>query len=184
MVTSIGMEKERLKITLYSIGDGVITTNNNGYVTSLNQAAVEITGWKETEAQGKSFADIIRLRSEETGYEVDNPIQIVLKSGKIVGLANHTVLIRKDGRPVPIADSAAPIRDDSGQTFGVVMVFRDVRHGIQLLLYGIDLPAKLYAVFLVDVLGKQFFLLPCEVRYPAQIVKDDGDQILFSDMMG
>jgi len=125
---ALNMEKERLKITLYSIGDGVITTNNNGYVTSLNQAAVEITGWKETEAQGKSFADIIRLRSEETGYEVDNPIQIVLKSGKIVGLANHTVLIRKDGRPVPIADSAAPIRDDSGQTFGVVMVFRDVRH--------------------------------------------------------
>ena len=125
---ALNMEKERLKITLYSIGDGVITTDNDGYVTSLNQAAVEITGWKETEARGKSFADIIRLRSEETGCEVDNPIQIVLKSGKTVGLANHTVLIRKDGRPVPIADSAAPIRDDSGQTFGVVMVFRDVSH--------------------------------------------------------
>ncbi|MEA4814296.1 MAG: PAS domain S-box protein [Oscillospiraceae bacterium] len=125
---ALNMEKERLKITLYSIGDGVITTDNSGYVTSLNQAAVEITGWKEAEVLGKSFAEIIRLRSEETGHEVDNPIQIVLKSGKIVGMANHTVLIRKDGRPVPVADSAAPIRDDGGQRFGVVMVFRDVSH--------------------------------------------------------
>ena len=124
---ALSLEKERLKITLYSIADGVITTDNTGFVTSLNQAAVEITGWKEPEAQGKSFADIIRLRNEDTGCEVDNPIQIVLKSGKAVGLANHTVLIRKDGRCVPIADSAAPIRDDSGHTFGVVMVFRDVR---------------------------------------------------------
>lgn len=124
----LNMEKERFKTTLYSIGDGVITTDNNGYVTSLNQAAVEITGWKEAEALGRSYADIIRLRSEKTGYEVDNPIQIVLKSGKTVGLANQTVLIQKDGRPVPIADSAAPIRDASGQTFGVVMVFRDVSH--------------------------------------------------------
>ncbi len=121
-------EKERLRITLYSIGDGVITTDNDGVVTAMNQVAAEITGWQESDAIGRSFTDIIRLRNEETGHEVDNPIHIVLKSGRVVGLANHTLLIRKDGRSVPIADSAAPIKDDEGKIFGVVMVFWDVSH--------------------------------------------------------
>lgn len=119
-------EKELLNVTLRSIGDGVLTTDNGGLVTSLNKAATEITGWPEAEALGKPFTDIMQLKNEETGLEVENPISLVLRSGKIIGLANHTVLIRKNGESVPIADSAAPIVNAKGECFGVVMVFRDV----------------------------------------------------------
>ncbi|NCB52766.1 MAG: PAS domain S-box protein [Clostridia bacterium] len=123
---ALNHEKELLSVTLHSIGDGVITTGNDGCVTSLNNAAEEITGWLEEEAIGVPFAEIIRLRNEDTGIEVENPISLVMKTGTIIGLANHTVLIKKDGQPVPIADSAAPIRNEGGESFGVVMVFRDV----------------------------------------------------------
>ncbi|MGE4485945.1 MAG: PAS domain S-box protein, partial [Oscillospiraceae bacterium] len=123
---AMNREKELLSITLHSIGDGVITTDNDGLVTSLNNAAEEITGWREAEACGRPFAEIIRLKNEDDGKDVENPIGLVMKTGKIIGLANHTVLVRKDGQPVPIADSAAPIRNEAGESFGVVMVFRDV----------------------------------------------------------
>ena len=123
---AMNRERELLSVTLHSIGDGVVTTDSAGLITSLNKAAEEITGWPEEEAIGQHFSDIIRLKSEETGKEVDNPIELVLKSGLIVGLANHTVLIRKDGRVLPIDDSAAPIQNETGTFFGVVMVFRDV----------------------------------------------------------
>jgi len=125
---ALNREKELLRITLYSIGDGVVTTDNNGNITSLNHAAVEITGWRESEAMAKHYLDIMPLHNEDTGAEVISPIHIALKSGQVVGLANHTVLIRKDGRKVPIADSAAPIKDENEQTFGAVMVFWDVSH--------------------------------------------------------
>lgn len=184
---ALSMEKERLKITLYSIGDGVITTDNNGCVTSLNQAAVEITGWQEAEARGKSFAEIIRLRSEETGREVDNPIQIVLKSGKIVGLANHTVLIRKDGRAVPIADSAAPIRDNSGQTFGVVMVFRDVHRDKEQqrqILY-LSYHDPLTGLYNRRYLEEQIQLLDMQGRLPLAVIMGDVNGLkITNDVFG
>ncbi len=123
---AMNRERELLSVTLHSIGDGVVTTDSGGLVTSLNKAAEEITGWTEEEALGQHFSDIIRLKCEETGKEIDNPIEQVLKSGLIVGLANHTLLIRRDGEVVPIDDSAAPIQNDTGKFFGVVMVFRDV----------------------------------------------------------
>lgn len=120
------LEKELLRTTLQSIGDGVVTTDQNGWITSMNKVAEEISGWQEEEVINKPFEQIFRLYSEETGKKVENPVEKVLQTGKIVGLANHTVLITKDGRQVPIADSAAPIRNEKGKTFGVVMVFRDV----------------------------------------------------------
>lgn len=123
---AIREEKELLNVTLRSIGDGVLTTDNQGVITSLNKAATEITGWGEEEARGRLFTEVMQLKNEETGLEVENPIRLVLDSGKIVGLANHTVLIQKAGGAVPIADSAAPIRNAAGDKFGVVMVFRDV----------------------------------------------------------
>jgi len=123
---AMNQEKELLSVTLHSIGDGVITTDNDGLVTSLNKAAESVTGWSEEEALGRNFEEIIRLRNEETNKEVVNPISIVMQSGQVIGLANHTLLIRRDGQAVPINDSAAPILNESGQSFGVVMVFRDV----------------------------------------------------------
>jgi diguanylate cyclase (GGDEF)-like protein/PAS domain S-box-containing protein len=119
-------EKELLKTTLFSIGDGVVTTDQAGRITALNRAAEEITGWSEEAAKGRPFAEVFKLISEDTGQEVEEPVAKVLRTGKTIGLANHTVLINKEGRQVSIADNAAPIKDEKGQTFGVVMVFRDV----------------------------------------------------------
>lgn len=119
-------EKELLRITLQSIGDGVVSTDNNGIITGLNGVAQELTGWDHASALGRSFPEVFILRNEETGRPVENPIQKVLDTGRIVGLANHTELVNRQGRRTPIADSAAPIKMEDGETFGVVMVFRDV----------------------------------------------------------
>ncbi len=119
-------EKELLKTTLQSIGDGVVTTDKCGKITSLNNVAQELTGWNNCSALGRSFTDVFILKNEETGETVENPIQKVLDTGRIIGLANHTELVRPDGHAIPIADSAAPITTEEGQTAGVVMVFRDV----------------------------------------------------------
>ncbi|MDN5302947.1 MAG: diguanylate cyclase, partial [Thermoanaerobacteraceae bacterium] len=118
-------EKELLRTTLLSISDGVVTTDEKGRITAINRAAEEITGWSEEEAKGRPFAQVFKLVNETTGEEAKDPVEKVLETGKITGLANHTALIAKDGRKIPIADSAAPIKDEKGQTFGVVMVFRD-----------------------------------------------------------
>lgn len=120
-------EKELLSVTLHSIGDGVATTDMDGRLTYLNQAAEKITGWNGEEWKGLPFEDVFILKNEETGATTKNPITSVLKTGMLVGLENHTVLIGKQGNLVPIADSAAPIRDERGQSYGVVMVFRDIR---------------------------------------------------------
>lgn len=120
------LEKELLRTTLLSIGDGVVTTDKMGRITSINKVAEEITGWKDEEPKNKPFEEVFRLISEETGERVENPVEKVLQTGKIIGLANHTALITKDGQWVPIADSAAPIIDKQGKTYGVVMVFRDI----------------------------------------------------------
>ena len=119
-------EKELLKTTLQSIGDGVVTTDNFGFITSLNSVAEKLTGWDRGTAVGKYFTEVFTLRNEDTGQPVENPIQKVLATGLVVGLANHTEMVNRQGECIPIADSAAPIKAEDGQTFGVVMVFRDV----------------------------------------------------------
>ena len=119
-------EKEVLQTTLQSIGDGVVTTDSSGKITGLNIVAQEITGWKHDEAIGRPFSDVFLLQNEETGLLIDNPIQKVMETGRIIGLANHTVLISRQKQAIPIADSAAPIKGEDGKILGVVMVFRDV----------------------------------------------------------
>ncbi|WP_312445338.1 HD domain-containing phosphohydrolase [Lacrimispora sp.] len=121
-------DNELLSVTLNSIGDGVVTTDNEGKVTYLNQAAQEITGWNNETASERPFEEIFDLRNEATGESISNPISAVLKTGKIVGLANHTVLLNRQGDFIPITDSAAPIKDQTGHMYGVVMVFHDVSH--------------------------------------------------------
>ncbi|MDI6601201.1 MAG: diguanylate cyclase [Thermoanaerobacteraceae bacterium] len=119
-------EKELLRATLLSISDGVVTTDEKGRITAINRAAEEITGWSEEEAKSRSFAQVFKLVNETTGEEAKDPVEKVLETGKITGLANHTALIAKDGRKISISYSTAPIKDEKGQTFGEVMVFRDV----------------------------------------------------------
>ncbi len=119
-------ERERLSVTLASIGDGVITTDSAGRVTLVNPVAETLTGWRTDEARGRPIAEVFHIINEETRKTVENPVDRALSDGTIVGLANHTLLIARDGTERPIDDSAAPIRDDLGRIIGVVLVFRDV----------------------------------------------------------
>jgi PAS domain S-box-containing protein len=114
------------RTTLRSIGDGVIATDAQGTVRFLNPVAEQLTGWAHDEVQGKPLKQVFPIFNEETGEVVENPVDKVLREGKVVGLANHTVLVRRDGSARPIDDSAAPIRDPEGALEGVVLVFRDV----------------------------------------------------------
>jgi PAS domain S-box-containing protein len=122
----VAIERRRLEVTLSSIGDAVISTDLNGHVLSLNPAAEKATGWKSAEANGRNSDEVFRLLNQNTGMTVENPIGMALILGEEVGLAAHTVLLRRDGSQIPISDSAAPIRDNQGQMIGAVMVFRDI----------------------------------------------------------
>jgi PAS domain S-box-containing protein len=119
-------EKELLATTLASIGDAVIVTDAQGRITFLNAEAERLTSWKLSEADGRPLPEVLRIINEQTRKPVENPVEKVLRLGNVVGLANHTLLVAKDGREIPIDDSAAPIRHADGSVLGVVLVFRDV----------------------------------------------------------
>jgi PAS domain S-box-containing protein len=119
-------QREWFEVTLASIGDAVITTDVEGRVTFLNAVAQILTGWPSQEAVGKPLTEVFQIVNETTREKVENPVRKVLETGRIVGLANHTALIVRDGRVLLIEDSAAPIRAAGGKIAGVVMVFRDV----------------------------------------------------------
>jgi PAS domain S-box-containing protein len=124
--SELAEEKERLAVTLRSIGDGVIATDVDGTITLLNKVAEELTGWTNEEAIGRPLAEVFNIVNETTREKCENPVEKVLKTGLVVGLANHTALIKKDGSEIILADSAAPIRDKDSKTVGIVLVFRDV----------------------------------------------------------
>lgn len=119
-------EKERLAVTLRSIGDGVIATDTEGRVVLINRVAEALTGWTEKEAIGRPLNEVFYIINEKTRLHCENPVEKVLKSSRVVKLANHTILIAKDGTERIIADSGAPIHDKSGGIIGVVLAFRDV----------------------------------------------------------
>lgn len=125
LTEELKQSRDWLQTTLNSIGDAVITTDAGAKVSSLNAVAQSLTGWNQEEAAGKPLEEIFVIRNAHTGLVVENPVTKVLREGRIVGLANHTRLIARDGRQIPIDDSAAPIRD-GGQVAGVVLVFRDI----------------------------------------------------------
>ncbi len=118
--------ERQLAVTLESIGDAVIATDAEGLVQRMNGVAEQLTGWSREEACGRPLSDVFTIVNARTRRPVQNPVNEVLKTGKVVGLANHTVLIARDGTERQIADSAAPIRRPDGATLGVVLVFRDV----------------------------------------------------------
>ena len=122
----LAAEKERLFVTLQSIGDGVITTDIQGKIVFLNKVASELTGWTLEEARTKPIEDVFNIVNEHTKKPVEIPVQKVLRAGTIVGLANNTELIAKDGKKRIIADSAAPIFDTQQKIIGTVLVFRDI----------------------------------------------------------
>jgi PAS domain S-box-containing protein len=129
----IEAERERLAVTLRSIGDGVIATDAHGNIEIMNVIAEELCGWKQNEVKGKPLVSIFNIINENTRKPHENPVEKVLSTGKIIELANHTVIIAKDGTERIIADSAAPIIDKKNRIIGVVLVFRDITEKEKLL---------------------------------------------------
>ena len=123
---AIAGEKERLAVTLRSIGDGVITTDIRGTVVIMNRVAEELTGWTQSEAEGKPLEAVFTIVDEMTRESCENPVARVLSTGGIIELANHALLTARNGTQRVIADSGAPITDRDGKTIGVVLVFRDM----------------------------------------------------------
>lgn len=125
-------EKELAQVTLHSIGDAVITTDAQGCITYFNPVAEKLTGWPQAEARGLPLSEVFIILNEYTREPVENPVTVVLREGIIVGLANHTILISRDGQERGIEDSAAPIRNREGEIIGTVLVFHDVTESRQL----------------------------------------------------
>jgi PAS domain S-box-containing protein len=119
-------QREQLRTTLASIGDAVIATDTEARIVFVNPVAASLTGWSADDARGQPLKAVLRLINEYTRQPAANPVDRVLAEGVIVGLANHTLLIRRDGVEIPIDDSAAPIRNQDGEMMGCVLVFRDI----------------------------------------------------------
>ncbi len=125
-IEALRESEERLSITLDAIGDAVLVTDPQGLITRLNPVAEQLTGWRQEEALGRPVLEVFHIVNTETREPAEHPVGRVLREGIVVGLANHTTLIARDGTEYQIADSAAPIRDAHGQIVGVIMVFQDV----------------------------------------------------------
>src|SRR6202521_1879993 len=123
---ALHFQPEWCRVTLASIGDAVITTDIKGGVTFLNPVAQSLIGWTLDEASGQPLDSVFRIINEESRQPVESPTVRALREGVVVGLANHSLLIAKDGTERPIDDSAAPIRNDKGEVAGAVLVFRDI----------------------------------------------------------
>ena len=124
---ALRQERERAMITLQSVGDAVISTDENGVIMTLNAVAESLTGWKEAKACGRSIDDVFQIRKgDDQEKSMVTVVNTVLQTGKKKNLSNNTWLITKDGRQVPVSDSAAPIKDEQGNLKGAVLVFRDV----------------------------------------------------------
>ena len=134
----IERQRQQLHVTLSSIGDGVVVADPAGRVTFLNPVAADLTGWAAAEAAGRPLDEVFRIVNERTGAPVPNPVDAALRENRVVELANHTVLVTRDGRAVPVEDTAAPIRGPGGVVGGAVLVFRDVteaRRAVEARLY-------------------------------------------------
>ena len=126
LTAELAEQHDLLRVTLQSIGDAVITTDATGHITWLNPVAERMTGWQVDEAKGRPLDQVFLIVNEETRQATENPVMVALQQGKVVGLANHTLLISRHGDEFGIEDSAAPIRNESGEILGVVLVFHDV----------------------------------------------------------
>ncbi len=117
--------QEEYRTALYSIGDGVITTDINGCIKQMNFVAEQLTGWKEAEAKGRILNEVFHILNEETYTLIENPVQRVIKEGIVLGFANHTLLVSKTGKEIPITNSASSIKNKDNEIMGVVLVFND-----------------------------------------------------------
>lgn len=118
--------RDLFRTTLSSIGDGVVATDGEGRIRFMNPEAERLSGWKEDDARGKAIEEVLLLQREDNREAIENPVRRALRSGEVAGLANHTVLVSRDGGVLTVDDSASPIRGENGQITGGVLVFRDV----------------------------------------------------------
>ena len=125
LLEEVQKREAELRSTLYSIGDGVIVTDTEGRIIMMNPVAEKLTGWKEEEAKGEPIQKVFHLINELTRKPAENPVERVIREGIVVGLANHSVLVSREGKEYPVADSGAPIKGPEGNLMGVVLVFRD-----------------------------------------------------------
>ena len=167
--------EERWATTLASIGDAVIATDVEGRISFMNNVAEELTGWTLPEASTKPVVEVFNIINEQTRSQVENPVTKVLREGMIVSLANHTILVRKDGTEVPIDDSGAPIRDASGKTVGVVLVFRDITERKE----AVDKLRKAR-----DELEHQVEMRTNQLRQQAELLELAHDAIILTDKDG
>lgn len=123
---ALRQQSQHLQVTLSSIGDAVIATDAQGRITFMNPIAHALTGWSQADAGGRPLDEVFRIINEITRETVESPVAKVIREGTVVGLGNHTLLVARDGREIPIDDSGAPIRDEQGAIGGVILVFRDV----------------------------------------------------------
>ena len=126
ILQALEASEEDLGITLQSIGDAVIATDTAGNVVRMNPVAERLTGWEFAEALGRPLKEVFRILSEETKEPSEDPVTKVLREGVVVGLANHTLLLSREGKEIPLSDSGAPIRGRDHKIRGVVLVFRDM----------------------------------------------------------
>jgi len=178
MERQLQAEKDNLRITLNSIGDAVISTDNQGRIARMNPVAEILCGWKEAEACGKKLEEVFYIVNTDTRERVDTSVESVMRTGTVVGLANHTLLLSKDGKEYQIADSAAPITTNEGDITGVVLVFRDVTDQYEkdrLLeervkelncLYKIGEIVEKPGILLKDILQETAEIIPQSWRYP------------------
>lgn len=122
---NLALEREWLDTMLNSIGDGMIATDTESRIIRMNPVAVELTGWPQAEAMGRPLEEVFHIINQQTRRPAIDPVQEVLATGRIVGMANHTALIARNGREFIISDSGSPIRDSKGNMVGVIMVFKD-----------------------------------------------------------
>jgi PAS domain S-box-containing protein len=153
---------EWCRVTLASIGDAVITTDTSANVTFLNPVAESLTGWMLADAAGRPLTAVFNIVNEDTRRQVESPTVRALREGVVVGLANHTLLISKDGTQRPIDDSAAPIRNEQGEIAGVVLVFRDITQRKQQEKLVED--ARDYAESILETLREPFLVLDKSLR--------------------
>jgi len=184
-ITELKKAEEALRLsetwyssTLKSVGDAIIATDEKAYVRLMNSVAEALTGWNEKDAIGKPLGDVFNIVNEETGKQAENPVARVILEGVVVGLANHTVLIGKDGTKRSIDDSGAPIRDDKGNIIGTILVFRDVTEHRKMgrnlnervkeltCLYGITSIAERPGITLDEIYQETVDLLPQSSQYP------------------
>ncbi|MHB1126480.1 MAG: HD domain-containing phosphohydrolase [Bacillota bacterium] len=180
-------ERERLAVTLYSIADGVIATDTEGRIVLINQVAQELTGWTDKEVIGKHISEVFCIMDENTRNSCENPIEKVLESGSVVGMANHATLIARDGTERGIADRAAPIRDRAGNIVGVVLVFRDVTNerAAEVQIRYLSFHDKLTGLYNRAYFEREMQRLDTERQLPLSIILGDANGLkLVNDAFG